>query len=71
MFIPLLIFFLAFVAVDGYLVAAVLYHLRQYTLPGWNAARVVMPVFIILSLTLLALASYFLFQIYQLQNITA
>ncbi len=59
----LLIFFIAFVIADVYLVAAVFYHLRQYTLPGWDAARVIMPLYIFLSLALLLLAVYYFRQI--------
>jgi len=56
MFTALLSFFVIFVAADIFFAAAVLYHLRQYTLPGWNAAKVVIPAYVGLSLLFLGLA---------------
>lgn len=62
MFPILFLLFVAFVAVDLFLAAAVIYHLRQYTLPGWNAAKVVIPTYIVLSLMFLAAAGFYLWQ---------
>lgn len=64
MFIILLSGFLIFLAANIYLAAAAFWHLRHYTLPGWNAAKIVVPLFIGLTLILLGFASYALIQIY-------
>ncbi|MBI2055501.1 MAG: hypothetical protein HYT42_01270 [Candidatus Sungbacteria bacterium] len=64
MFIILLSGFLIFLAADIYFATAAFWHLRQYTLPGWNAARIVMPLFVLISLLLIGFASYALIQIY-------
>ncbi|MFY9461931.1 MAG: hypothetical protein WAP51_01880 [Candidatus Sungiibacteriota bacterium] len=53
--------FAVFVLVYAFLVASVLYHLRQYTLPGWTATRIVVPIFFIISTIFLAFATYFFF----------
>ncbi|MEK7108642.1 MAG: hypothetical protein AAB844_00820 [Patescibacteria group bacterium] len=61
MFAALLVLFLAVVAADALLSAAVIYHLRQYTLPGWTAAKLVIPLYLILaSLLLIVALAYFL-----------
>ena len=43
------------------LTAAVFYHLYHYTLPGWNAAKIVIPIFLLLSVALFITAAYFFF----------
>lgn len=53
--------FLLFIGAYILLTAAVIHHLRQYTLPGWTAARFVVPFFFFLSLALFAYAVYFFF----------
>ena len=55
--------FVAFILVYAFLAGSVLYHLRQYTLPGWNAARIIVPIFFILSAIFLAFATYFFFTV--------
>jgi len=52
--------FLFFVVIYAFVAAAVLYHLWHYTLPGWRASRIVVPVFIAISSVLFILAGYFL-----------
>lgn len=49
MFAVLLAVLILFVAVDIAISAAVIYHLRRYTLPGWNAARVAVPLYLTLA----------------------
>jgi len=39
-----------FIAVAGIIGAAVIYHLRQYTLPGWNAGRIAIALYLALAL---------------------
>lgn len=59
MFIGLLIFFAAFILADTFFVAAVFYHLQNYTLSGWSAPKIVLPVFILFTLIFLGFAVYF------------
>ncbi len=59
----LLAFFLAFIAADIFFSAAVIYHLLHYTLPGWTAPKIVIPVYLILALTFLGLALVSLLQV--------
>ena len=40
--------------------AAVAYHLRKYTLPGWTFAKTAVPIYTVCSFTLILLAIYFL-----------
>ena len=56
MFLLLCILFAAAIAAHAAVSAAVLWHLARYTLPGWNAVRVAVPLYIGLSLLFLALA---------------
>lgn len=63
MFLLLLTLLILFVAVDLFLAVSAFYHLRQYTLPGWNAAKVVIPTYLILSLVFLGAAVYYLRQV--------
>lgn len=58
MFALFLTFFIVFVAANLFFSAAVVYHLRQYTLPGWNAARIILPIYGVLSLFFLGIALY-------------
>lgn len=53
--------FFAFTITYALLSAAVFYHLFQYTLPGWTAARIVVPIFLVLSAALFLLTVYFFF----------
>ncbi|RJQ37217.1 hypothetical protein C4552_01825 [Candidatus Parcubacteria bacterium] len=63
MFIAFLAAFLIYLAIDAALSAAALYHLRQYTMPDWQAARLIVPIY-------LALATLFaLLALYELWNI--
>lgn len=59
MFIVFGAVFLLFIIVYFSVSAAVVYHLYHYTLPGWSAARVVLPSFFIISALLFGLAAYF------------
>lgn len=56
MFTTLLAFFFAFIAADVFFSAAVIYHLLHYTLPGWAAPKIVIPVYAALALVFLGLA---------------
>lgn len=56
MFSVLLVFFSAFVAADVFFSAAVIYHLLHYTLPGWTAPKIVIPIYGALALVFLGLA---------------
>ena len=56
MFVALLSFFFAFLAADIFFSAAVIYHLLHYTLPGWTAPKIVLPVYATLALIFLGLA---------------
>ena len=58
MFVLLLVLLIVFIATDAFIAAAVIWHLHKYTLPGWTAAKAVVPAYLGLSLTLLALALY-------------
>lgn len=61
MFTALLVLFLAVVAADAFVSAAVIYHLRQYTLPDWTAAKLVIPLYAVLAAFILTVALvYFL-----------
>lgn len=63
MFAVLLIIFVAAVAADAFLSAAVVYHLWKYTLPGWTAVKIIVPAYLALALLFFGLALYSLFQI--------
>lgn len=54
-------FFIAFIAVYGFLTAAVFHHLYHYTMPGWTAVRFIVPLFFFLSAIFFAFATYFFF----------
>lgn len=54
-----------FAAVHIFFSAAVIFHLRRYTLPGWSAPRIIIPLYCILSLLLFGFALYSLYTIAQ------
>lgn len=58
MFIIAFAVFLLFLIADAALSAAVIYHLRQYTMPDWNAARIAVPAYIALAALFAILAMY-------------
>lgn len=62
-FIAAWIGFVVFAVLYASFSAAIIYHLRAYTLPGWNAGRVSITVFLLFSILLFLLAVYFFFQI--------
>lgn len=57
MFIVLLAFFVAFAAAIAFFASAVIYHLWQYTLPGWFAPKIVVPAYLVLLLLFIGLAA--------------
>lgn len=63
MYIALLGLFFAVVAANAIVGAAVIYHLRKYTLPGWTAAKIVVPAYVLLSLIFALLALHALSRI--------
>ena len=56
MFAVLLALFIAFVAADAFVSAAAIYHLWSYTLPGWPAPKIVIPVYVATSLVFIGFA---------------
>lgn len=50
--------FLLFILADALLSAAVIYHLRQYTMPGWTVARAAVSLYLILAAIFLGIAVY-------------
>ncbi len=56
-------FFILFVLADAILSAAVIYHLRQYTMPGWTIARAAIASYLILAGLFLGVAVYYFRQI--------
>ena len=56
-------FFILFVAADAFIAGAVIWHLRTYTLPGWNAAKIAIPLYLLLSAVFFGFALYFFIQI--------
>ncbi len=50
-------------AVEAFIVAAIIYHLRKYTLPGWTVARTVVATYLTLSVILLGMAIYWLLRV--------
>ena len=63
MFAPASIIFIIFTLLYGLLTAAIIYHLRQYTLPGHTTPRMVLTIFLFLASLLWLFALFFLFQI--------
>ena len=55
--------FALFILADALLSAAVIYHLRQFTLPGWTLGRTVIALYLIFAGIFLATAAYYVFQI--------
>ncbi len=55
--------FMLFILADALLSAAVIYHLRQFTMPGWTLGRTVIGLYLILAAIFLATAAYYVFQI--------
>lgn len=53
----------AFLAAETFFSAAVIHHLRSYTLPDWTAPRIVIPSFLALLLLFLGLAVYSLLRL--------
>lgn len=63
MFKTLLLFLLVFTVANGLFSAALVYHIRKYSLPNWRAVKIVVPVHFGLFILFLALALYSLAQI--------
>lgn len=63
MFLALTLVLAVFTLADAYLSAAVIYHLSRYTLPTWRAARLVVSLYLALSLIFFGFALVALFQI--------
>lgn len=55
--------FIIFIGLWIFFTAAVIFHLRKYTLPGWSAPKLVLPIFFVLSAILFLFALYFFFRI--------
>lgn len=56
MFAVLLALFIAFAAADAFVSAAAIYHLWSYTLPGWSAPKIVIPIYVAAALTFIGFA---------------
>lgn len=56
MFTVLLALFIAFTAADAFVSAAAIYHLWSYTLPGWSAPKIVIPIYVAISLIFIGFA---------------
>jgi len=63
MFYIFLSIFIAFTAIWGFFATSTIYHLKQYSLPGWSAYKLAMPTFFLISAAFFGFAVYFLFQI--------
>lgn len=63
MFTLLLIIFIIFTVVYGLFSAAIIYHLKQYTVPGNYESRIVITSYIFLSVLFWFFAIYFLLEI--------
>lgn len=59
----LLTLFIVFMAIDAFFSAAVIHHLRSYTLQGWRAPKIVIPAYLALAVLFLGLALYSLARI--------
>lgn len=55
--------FAIFVLADVLLSAAVIYHLRQFTMPGWSLRRGVIVLYLTMAGALLGAAGYYFLQI--------
>lgn len=58
LFATLLAVFILVIALDVFFSAAIIYHLRHFTLPGWTAARIAVPVYLALAAIFFGLALY-------------
>lgn len=63
MFTIVAVIFVLFTVLYGLFASALIYHLRQYTLPGYPLPRIVMTAFLFLSGLFWLFALYFLFKI--------
>lgn len=63
MFIIASLIFIIFGVFYALFSSAIIYHLRQYTLPGYPAPRLIIALFLTLSVLLGGLAFYFLWHI--------
>lgn len=63
MFIPILVFFIVFTVLYVLFAAAIIYHLRQYTLSEHPASKVVISVFLFLAALFWLFSLTFLFKI--------
>lgn len=63
MFWILLGFFIAFVAVDAFVSAAVIFHLYQYTMTDWTTGRTIAIAYVIFAFIFAVLAVIFFLQI--------
>lgn len=63
MFSTAVTIFVVFTALYGLFAGSIVYHLRQYTLPGHPAPRIVVTVFMFLSVLFWLFALTFLFKI--------
>lgn len=63
MFFVLLLILALVLAVDIFVSAAVIYHLRKYTLVGWTLPKIIVPAYFAFSLAIITLALIALFQI--------
>lgn len=68
MFSVLTLLFITVVAADVFIATSAIRILRRYALPGWTASRLIIPLFIVVSLVFLAFAVYFLFEIRMLTS---
>lgn len=64
MFITAVIIFILFTSLYALFAAAIIYHLRQYTLPGRHVPHIVMVIFLFLSALFWLFALYFLIKLY-------
>ena len=63
MFLIALIIFIVFTLFFGLLSAAIIYHLKQYTLPGQTLPRLVISLFLFFTILFWLFALYFLLKI--------
>lgn len=60
---PALLCYLLFLGIYGFFGISAIYHLRQYSLPGWSGGRISIAIFILLSLFLIGLSLFAFFRI--------
>lgn len=63
MFIAILVFFIVFTVLYVLFAAAIIYHLRQYTLPGHPTSKIVISIFLFLATLFWLFSLTFLFKI--------